>query len=177
MYENAEDILAPVLITFASVSGAKRIRDDIVGAGRETLSGVVLLDGTRSLAELLRGDRDQWRFLQSLDQSSPWDAFPGLITPGVSQEITFQGKSAAGMLWAKQNNSTILSFAFPPAWREPHVHAQFREMDEEANITSSNIQLPNLSRPEHVATHRGVITNYGRTLSQSSIVYRGARYV
>jgi len=78
--ENTDDFLTPVLSTFAAVKAAKRIRDDIVVAGREPLSGVVLGDGTRSLAELLRGDRDQWRFLKSLDQSSPWDAFPGLTS-------------------------------------------------------------------------------------------------
>ncbi len=145
--------------------------------GREPLSGVVLGDGTRSLAELLRGDRDQWRFLKSLDQSSPWDAFPGLTSPEVLQEINFQGKSAIGMLWAKQNESSILSFPFPPSWGEPHVPAQFREMNEEANVTSTDVQIPNLSRPEHVATHRALITNYGRTLSESSVVYRGDGFV
>ena len=52
------------------------------------------------------------------------------------------------MLWAKQNESTILSFAVPPNWIDSWVQAQFRKMAEDCNITSTDIQVPNLSNPE-----------------------------
>jgi hypothetical protein len=172
-------MLGPVLSALAAVKATKRIRDDLVVAGSAPISGVLLGDGTRCLGELLRGNdyRDEWRFLQSLDQSSPWAAFPGSTSPGAFQEVIFEGRAAIGMLWAKQNDSWVLSFAFPPNWGENCIEAQLREMDAHSNITSVAVQIPNLSRPEHAAVHENSIRNYGRTLSASSLVFQGIGFV
>jgi hypothetical protein len=174
-----EEMLPHVLATLAAIRATRKMRHDLVVAGQVPLAGVFFDNGTHSLAAVLRGDahKEEWRLLQNLDQSSPWEAYPGLRTPGGLQEVHFQGTTALGMLWAKQNESTIVSFAFPPNWEASHVQAHFHEMDEAGDINSAEIQIPNLSKPEHVTIHRDLIANYGRTMSSSSVVYDGDGFV
>jgi Domain of unknown function (DUF4160) len=173
-----DGILTAVLMTLAAAKAAKRIRNDLIVAGSVHISGALLVDGTRSLAAILRDNhRDGWRFLHSLDQSSPWDAYPGTTTPGKFQEIQFQGKVAVGMLWAKQNESSILNFAFHSDWNDSHVSAHFREMDEEEEITSADCEIPNLSNPKHVAIHSALIANFGHAMSPSSVIYEGQGFI
>jgi hypothetical protein len=112
-----------------------------------------------------------------LDQSSPWSALPDLIKPSEFQQIIFRGETATGMLWAKTNESAILSFAFAPDWGDGQVQAQFCEMDKVGKIISAEIGIPNLSNPDHVTSHRDLINNYGRTISASSLVYEGDGFV
>jgi Domain of unknown function (DUF4160) len=164
-----------VLSTLATVRAARRIRSDIVVAGNVPLSSVFLGDGTHSIGAVLRGDanRDEWRFLRGLDQSSPWSSHPGSTRSGDFEEITFDGQIAVGMLWAKQNESAIVSFPFPPIWADSSVPAVFHKMDEASNIDSSEVAIPNLSTPEHAEVHRRLIENYGRTVSASSLIYEG----
>src|SRR5690348_14215995 len=102
-----------VLCTLAAIRTAKKVRNDLVVAGHVALSGVFLGDGTFSLSAILGGNdyKDEWRFLRSLEQSSPWSAYPGLTVPGELQEVTCGGAVATGMLWAKQNDSIVVSFA------------------------------------------------------------------
>jgi hypothetical protein len=168
-------MLGPVLSTLTTVKATKNIRNDLVVAGNAPISSVLLGDGNHFLAELLRGSdhREEWRFLQSLDQSSPWDAFPGTTNPGVLQEVLFDSKAATGMLWAKQNDSLVLSFAFNSNWSERLIQAQLREIDQHFNITSNPVEIRNLSSLEHVAVHQNVISDYGRDLSASSLVHEG----
>ena len=171
----AQGLLQPILSTLAAVRAAKKLRDDIVVAGNAPISGLTLGQQDRSLGEILRGDiyRDEWRFLRSLDQSSPWDAYPGCVTPGPLEEVKYQGKTAIGMLWAKQNESSILSFGFLPVWDNCHVSAKLQIMDHAAEITATELQIPNLSKPEHVIIHAALINNYGKILSPSSLIYEG----
>jgi Domain of unknown function (DUF4160) len=170
-----EALLEPVLSTLAAIRAAKRMRDDLVVVGNVGLSGVVLGEENHSLGEILRGDehRDEWRFLRSLDQASPWDAYLGTMNPGTLQEVKYQGRTAVGMLWARQNESSIVSFAYPPNWGECQVSAQLRVMDLDTEVSSTECQIPNLSKPEHVATRAQLIANYGKVLSPSSLVYEG----
>ena len=176
---NAEEMLPHVLSTLAAVRGAKRIRDDILVAGHMSLSNLLLGDRGYSLAAILRGDahKDEWRFLRSLEQSSPWDEYPHSTRPDAFQEVHFNGVPAVGMLWARQNDSMILSFAFHPNWGESHVSAQFREMNDAREIIPSEVQIPNLSTREHATVHRELITSYGRTVASSSLIYEGNGFV
>jgi hypothetical protein len=173
-------MLPHILSTLSAIRGAKRIRADIVVVGHVPLAQAVLGDGTCSLAAVLRGDvnKDEWRFLSSLDQSSPWSGYSQGIAPGELQKVVFQGQSAIGMLWARQNDSTIVSFAFPPNWANRSVHAELHQIDETGeNLSSIGVEIPNLSRPEHVETHRELITTYGRNLAKSSLIYEGDGFV
>jgi hypothetical protein len=174
-----EGMLPHVLSTLSAVRAVRRIRRDLVVAGQVPLGSVLLGDGTLPMAAVLRGDthRDEWRFLGILDQSSPWDAHPDPTRPGGFQEVAFQGRTGVGMLWAKQNGSTILSFAFLPDWRESHVRADFREMDDAGLINSTEAIIPNLSNPEHVRVHQGLIESYGRATSSSTLIYEGDGFV
>jgi len=113
----------------------------------------------------------------SLNQTSPWDAYPNSVKPGVMKEVTYNGNPAIGMLWAQQNDSTVFSFAFPPDWGESQIDAQFHELDEHANVTSADVSIRNLARTEHVTALRAFIINYGRVLSTSTLVYEGAGFV
>ena len=69
---SAEDMLPHVLSALAAIRSARRMRRDIVLGGEVPLRDVLLGDGTRSLAAVLRGDahKDEWRFLGILDQSN-----------------------------------------------------------------------------------------------------------
>jgi hypothetical protein len=174
-----QQMLPHVLSTLKAVRDAKKVRNDIVIAGQPALASVLLGAGAHPLAAILNGDdhREEWRFLRSLAQSSPWGAYPHSERPGEFHEVSYQGQVAIGMLWAKQNDSTILSFAFPPNWSTVHVDAQFHEMDGAGDITSAEVAIPNLSMPEHVTAHRVLLENYGRTMSESSLVYDGDGFV
>jgi len=164
-----------VLATLRALKAAKTIRKDIVVAANERLAGVALGDGTHSLAGVLLGNayKDEWRFMMSLDQASPWAAYP---KSWELEEVTFNGQSAVGMLWAKQNESTVFSFAFPPNWGNSHIEAQFNKMDGDANFSSVGVRIPNLSKAEHVTSHSVLINNYGGTVSSSALVYEGADF-
>ncbi len=169
-------LLRPVLATLDTIRAAKRIRNDLSVAGSTPISSVHFGDGLYPLSRVLRGDdyRNEWRFLQSLDQRSPWDGYPGSINPEDCQEVTLDGRAAIGMLWATQKRSAIISFAFLPRWGDSHVTAQYVEMrDDGCDLASVDVLIPNLSNPAHVAIHTELITNYGRVLSGSSLVYEG----
>jgi hypothetical protein len=175
-----EAMLPHVLSALAAIRAARRIRADLVVVGHVPLAQVFLGDGSCSMAAVLRGDinKDEWRFLSSLDQSSPWSAYPHAIAPGQLQQVMFQGHSAIGMLWARQNDSTIVSFAFPPNWTDSRVLAQLRQVDDTGDhLSSIEIAIPNLSRPEHVETHRELIAGYGHNLASSSLIYEGDGFV
>jgi len=174
-----EEMLRPVLSTLAAVRAAKKVRNDITIVGHVTLAGVLFNGGTRSLASVLRSDahREEWRFLRGLDQASPWETYSDSRPPGEFQELVFQGRTAVGMLWANQNGSAVVSFAFSRDWGYSSLQAEFFEMDMSGNITSANVHVPNLSNAEHVATHRDWISTYGATLSSSSLVYEGSGFV
>lgn len=175
---SAEEMLPHVLSALAAIRAARRLRRDIVLGGTVPFGSVLLGDGTCSLGAILRGDayKDEWRFLRILDQSNPDDA-RDLNRLGELQEVRFRGQCAIGMLWAKQNGSAILSFAFAPDWSESQVEAQFLEMDHSTAIVSADVTIPNLSKPSHVTTHRELINNYGRKISSSSLIYEGEGFV
>jgi len=147
-------------------------------AGQTTISGIFFYQ-TYSLAEVLRDEdhREEWRFIQNLDQFSPYGAYSGAITPGALQEVMFQGRVATAMLWATQNQSAVVSFSFAPNWDASSLTAQFREIIDGEEIIPREIQIPNLSKIEHVTIHRGLISDYGLVLSNSSIVYGGDGFV
>jgi len=175
-----ETMLRVVLSTLATIRAARKIKNDLVVAGHVSLVNISFNNGTHSLTSLLGGNdyKEEWRSLQSLTQSSPWEVYPRLTSPEKTQEVNYRGESAIGMLWAKQNESTILSFALPPNWADDHVNASYLEIDNVSkNLTSSEITIPNLSEPEHVKIHRNLISNYGRIISPSSLVYEGDGFV
>jgi hypothetical protein len=180
---NSDDAMTPqemlphVLSTLGAIRAAKKLRSDIVVASPLPIAGVFFAEGTHSLAAVLRGDahKDEWRFIKSLDQSSPWGPYPDSEGHGELQEVKFEGETAIGMLWAKQNGSIVFSFAFRPSWNDNHIQAQFSEMSSSGNETRTEVRIPNLSMREHASTHTNLITEYGRNLSPSSLVYESMR--
>jgi hypothetical protein len=50
-------------------------------------------------------------------------------------------------------------------------------IETDALIVSSSIRIPNLSRPEHAESHRNLISDYGGSVSASSIVYDSDGFV
>jgi hypothetical protein len=174
-----ERLLACALLTLATLRAVRRIRRDLLLASPLPLTSTLLADGTQSLSTILIGDpyKDEWRFINSLNQSNPWDAYPGTRAPGDLEGVSFLGTAAVGMTWAKQNNSAVFSFGHPPNWNTDFIHAQFDAMDVTGEINSISIDVPNLSTPEHAETHRGTIRNYGHTVSPSSLIHDGNGFV
>lgn len=99
--------LRHVLTTLETLTAVKRIRPDLLIAGHASITGVLLGNGNESLATVLRGDvyKEEWRFISSLEQLSPWDAYPGAINPGCLEEVRFEDRTARGMTWARKNVS------------------------------------------------------------------------
>jgi hypothetical protein len=172
-------MLPHVLETLRTIRAVRTIRSDLIVAANTSLAGVSLGDGTHSLATILRGDanKEEWRFLISLDQTSPWGAYSAFVKPGEMKEVTYNGNPATGMLWAQQNDSTVYSFAFPPDWGESRIEAQFHEMDGNGNVASTGVSIPNLSRAEHVTALRAFINDYGGVVSASTLIYEGTGFV
>ena len=98
---------------------------------------------------------------------------PDPIRPGQLQEVMFQGRAATGMLWAALNGSMIVSFAFHATWNDSKVLADLHGMDGAGIITPVQVPIPNLSRPDHVQHHRGLIEGYGRATLSSTLIHEG----
>jgi hypothetical protein len=173
-----QEILRSVLSTLSTARNVRQIRNDLLVVGSVPISAIQLGDGTVSLASILGGDahKEEWRFLQNLNQASPWNEYPGAPPPDEAQEARFQGQSAMGMLWANRSGSSILSFAWSQSWNDGFVHAQLCELDPGGNINPTDVDIRNLSKPEHVVLHRDWIHSYGRALANSSLVYNGEHF-
>lgn len=172
-------LLTCVLRTLETLRAVRRVRRDLLLASEVPISGIPLGDGTQFLATVLRGPayKDEWRFLTSLDQSSPWGAYPGAIAPGDLEEVNCRGRVAVGMTWARQNDSAVFSFGHLPHWNAQLILAESDRMDELGNIDSQPIEIRNLSAPEHVETHREMIRNYGGIVSPSSMIHEAGAFV
>lgn len=168
-----------VLSTIKTIRSARKLRRDLTVVGHTPLSTVFFGGGLHSLAEILRGNehRDEWRFLQSLDQLSPWDAYNYPLRPGDFEEVTFDGSACIGMLWAKLNQSMIVSFGFTPNWTASQISAQFNQLDQDCGIRTSPVEIPNLAVLNHVDIHRTLITEYGQDISNSSLIHEGNGFV
>lgn len=173
-----EAMLPHVLSSLAALREVRRIRTDLVVVGPVSLPHVLLGEGTCTLAAVLRGDahKDEWRLLASLLQASPWSDYPRTVAPTQLEEVTFQGQTAIGMLWAIRNGSTVVSFAFPPNWADSRVQAELHQIGDN-DVSSVEISVPNVSRPEHVVIHQDLIVSYGRDLAASSLIYEGDGFV
>lgn len=173
------DMAPHLLATLQALRAAKAIRKDIIVAAGMRLVGIPLGDGTHTLATALRGSEyiEERRFVMNLEQSSPWGAYPNLVLPGQFQEVSYNQNPAVGMLWAKQNESAVFSFAFPPHWGNSHIDASFLELNEDGNGTPTDVSIANLSRPEHAQFHSTLIRNYGGTLARSALIYEEAGFV
>ncbi len=174
-----ETMLACVLLTLATLREVRRIRRDLLIASQPPLTHVLLGDGTQSLGTILVGDahKDEWRFISSLAQSSPWDAYPGARRPEDLEGVCFRGIAAVGMTWARENESAVFSFGHPPDWNGNFVPARFDRMDVSGYIKSIAVNIRNLSAPAHVESHRETLINYGHNISPSSLIHEGDGFV
>jgi Domain of unknown function (DUF4160) len=173
-----ERMLACVLRTLATLRAVLRIRRDLLLASHLPVTNIPLGDGTQSLGTILRGDiyRDEWRFISNLDQSSPWGAYPSARKPGDFEGVSHRGRSADGMTWARKSDSAVLSFGHPPDWNRDFIPARYETIDAAANIHTIEVIIRNLSAPEHVESHRGMIRDYGGDVSPSSLIYEANGY-
>lgn len=174
-----ERLIACVLQTLQTLKAVRRVRQDLMLASESPISGTLLGDGTQTLASILKGDahKDEWRFIANLDQSSPWGAYPDGVVPGDLEEVTFRGKLAVGMTWANKNGSAVVSFDHRPVWHETFIEAQHNELDASGNANFVQVNIRNLSAPDHVQFHRALLADYGAAVSQSSLIFRGDGYV
>jgi hypothetical protein len=174
-----EGVLAYVLLTISTLQAVRRLRQDFFVAGHLPLTQVPLGDGTQSLRTVLMGNiyKDHWRFLNNLDQSSPWGEYPGARVPGDLEGVSFGGNAATGMTWARKNDSAVFSFGHPPNWNAEFIHARFDRMNVAGDIESNPVDVPNLSVPDHANAHIDLIRNFGEVVSASSLVYDSGNFV
>jgi hypothetical protein len=174
-----ERMLACVLLTLATLRAVRRVRGDLLLACPIPMASVPLVDGTQSLRTILNSHvyKDEWRFINGLNQSSPWDAYPGARIPGDLEGVSFHGTAAVGMTWAMENGSAVFSFGHLPDWNAEFIQAQFEDIDVTGSINSIPINVPNLSAPPHVETHREAIRNYGGKVSPSSLTHEANGFV
>ncbi|MGA2847294.1 MAG: DUF4160 domain-containing protein, partial [Candidatus Acidiferrales bacterium] len=57
-------------------------------------------------------------------------------------------------------------------WNGDLIQAQFETMDAAGTVNLIPINVPNLSAPQHVETHREMIRNYGADVSPSSLIHQ-----
>jgi hypothetical protein len=171
-----QELLPHVLATLKTAREVKKLRRELIVAGG--LAGVVFGTGPHTFASILRGAdfREEWRFLKELDQTSP-DGPDVWKAQGELQEVRFQGTAGIGFLHAIENKSAILSFAFRQVWESPILLVTHWKVDESDDVSSVDIDLPNLAKPEHVTIHEELIQTLAMDLSSSSIIYEGEDFV
>jgi len=171
-----QELLPHVLATLKTARETKRIRRELIVAGG--LAGVVFGAGPHTFASVLqRADyREEWRSLKELDQTSPYGP-DDWKAPSELQEVQFQGTTGIGFLRAFENKSAILSFAFRKVWESPILSAMHLTMEESDDVSSMDIDVPNLAKPEHVTIHEELIRELGIDQSSSSIIYEGEDFV
>jgi len=140
---------------------------------------VSLGDGTYSLASILTGDayKEEWRFIANLNQSSPWEAYPGAGRPGDLEGVSYKGTMAIGMTWAKRNESAVLSFGHPPDWNRHFIEARFDKLDDGGDLHSTSVEIRNISAPAHAESHRESLNGCGSAVSPSSLIHEGNGFV
>jgi len=171
-----QELLPHVLATLKAARETKRLRRDLVVVGG--LTGVTFGVGTHTFASVLRQAdyREEWRSLKELDQTSPYGP-DDWIAPSEIEEVQFQGAAGVGLLRALANKSAILSFAFRQVWDNPNLPATHLKLDGSEDVVSTDIEVPNLAKPEHVTIHEELIQEIGADLSSSSIIHEGEDFV
>src|SRR5258708_2104855 len=171
-----QELLPHVLATLKTARETKKLRRELIVAGG--LAGVVFGTGPHTFASILRGSdyREEWRSLKELDQTSPYGP-DDWKAPSELQEAQFQGTTGIGLLRAIENKSAILSFAFRQVWESPILLVTHLTVKESDGVSSGDIDVPNLAKPEHVTIHEELIQELGRDLSSSSIIYEGEDFV
>lgn len=166
---SAEELLPHLLATLRTARLTKKLRPDLSIAGG--LVGLPFGNGLHTFASVLRGAdyREEWRFLKSLEQASPWDPSELMPTTDLG-EVRFQDQAAQGMLWAMLSNSAVLSFALANCWEASFITAKHSVIDL-LKVVTADVEVANLAKPDHVAVHENLIREYGFNLSSSSIIY------
>jgi hypothetical protein len=171
-----QELLPHVLATLSAAREAKKLRRDLILVGG--LAGVVFGGGPHTLASVLRGAdyREEWRSVREMDQASPYGPDDWAM-PGELEEVRFLGIAGVGMSRALENSSAILSFAFRQVWDLPYLQATHSKLDDTGAVVSNHVDVPNLAKQEHVATHEELVREIGIDLSRSSIIYKGEGFV
>jgi|ERR1041385_229098 hypothetical protein len=177
--KTTDEIVRRVLAILQAIRTAKRLRSDLLIAGSVPISKIAIAGGIHSLASLLAGNehQDEWRFIKSLDQSSPGDSSWNFTKPHDLSDVTFQGQQTFGLLWAHANRSLVLSIALAATWEQNHVIAELQTLSELGDLSTSDISLPNISTSSHVEDHSNLILRIGRDESSSSVIYEGDAFV
>jgi hypothetical protein len=171
--------LVHVLAVLESIKEIKNIRADMLLACHVPLTHITFCGGTQTFATLLGGNyyRDQWRLIASLDQSSPWGSYEECERAHPQQEVRFQNELAVGMTYAKENNSLVLSFGYPPNWTRDSIVGEFWNQATPRNENPTNVNIANIAAPAHVSVHLDILRDYGRELLPSSVVHVGDEFV
>ena len=170
--------LTQVLHTLRCIKELKTIRPDFLLVSHQPIQNLPMGDGTQTLGAFLWGValRDEWRVINSLAQTSPWDSYPDAMQPGQLEEIRYSGVQARGMTWARKNNSIVLSFGYPPDWSQDHISAHFDDLDPSGNYRSMPVVIRNLSRSDHLQSHSRTIQEYGHEISPSTLIYESGTF-
>lgn len=168
-----------MLVTLNAIMAVKRIRRDLLIGSHIPLSKVSFGDGSQSFANILSGNdyREEWRFLQNLQNYSPWDAYPGAKQPSPIEEVYFLEQRAHGMTLAFKNETATFSFSFIEHWSDERIGAQHCSLSDEGDIICSNITIRNISNQKHVDYWQDPLRDYGHDVSYSSLIYSDSGFV
>lgn len=165
-----QEILPCALATLRAARATKKLRPDLAVAGG--LTTVQFGSGYHTFASILRGAdyREEWQFLKSLEQTSPWGEGE-MVPPDNGEEVRFQDRVGIGLLQAVRNQSAVLSFALNITWEVLFLAAKHSRLDDSANVVPVDVEIPNIAKLEHVTAHEDLIRNYGHDLSSSSVIF------
>ncbi|QBH19202.1 hypothetical protein EYC51_06695 [Alcaligenes faecalis] len=112
-----------------------------------------------TLQSALGGDefKDHWRFLQMLQDRSPFSAeMTGIVQERIDRmELnSMPGVVASRALaWATVLDAGTVSFQAHPDWSGAWVETAYCELDDEGNVFDVQGRVRNISEPEHTNEH------------------------
>lgn len=169
--ERAGEVILKLLQTLRDIKSLPRA---FVLGSAVRLWDVPLTNAYRTLASFAGIVDKEWkRFVVGLDQHFPFAEVPMCMMPEQSEHVLEPRNDVCAALWAKANNSFLLSFPGMEKWQS-HL-ALFSVCDCLDGLHQfRSIECRNLSGPEHVIHWRSALLDYGLVDAASSVIYETA---
>ena len=170
----AADRIDTVINTIKTIRAAKKIRADLDFITFQNLNQITFtVSGTCiSLSALLGGYEhiEEWRFLKSVVQVSPFESFPPGLHPLETEEVSYGMERSVGLTWAWKNTAFALSFSCSPVWNVDEIDADLTVIIDHIE-RSEVVKIKNLFAVNNVPNWNHQILYFGADFSSSSLVY------
>lgn len=155
-----------------------QIRKDVHLVHSEHISSIYL--SGHNLCELLSGQdsRDYWDRIRLsfvfIDDDQKYNYKEIISSLEENEDATINKKTCKGIFRAYKYESLTISFNVDAEHDKELIYAMHYNLNTEEE---KSISVCNISRPEHLETHKELIENYGESLSTSTLIYSCNEYV